>query len=512
MRRPLSLTLLLAGSALAAADPSAGPARPNIVYILADDLGIGDVRAFNPEGQIGTPRLDRLASEGMRFTDMHSGSAVCTPTRYGLLTGRYAWRTRLARGVLGGYSPPLIEPGRPTVASFLKAEGYRTACVGKWHLGLDWPRVAEAPGGFGDTIEPKLAPRLVDYEGRIGGGPTALGFDEFFGISASLDMPPFVYIEGDRCEEPPTVEKTFVRTGPAAADFEAEDVLPRSVERAARFLRERAADPVRPPFFLYMPLSAPHAPIVPTEAFRGQSGINEYADFVMQVDAAVGRVLDELDATGLAGSTLVIVTSDNGCSPVADFEVLKAHDHDPSAGYRGMKADIYEGGHRVPFLARWPGRVAPGSTCRATACLTDLMATCAEVLGVPIPDVAGEDSESILELLEGDPEASARGPVVHHSIDGSFAVREGPWKLCLCPGSGGWSAPRPGSPAEEGLPPRQLFHLGDDPTERSNVEAERPEVAARLAEWLERAIAEGRSTPGPSKANDRPISPTSTDR
>lgn len=466
-------------------------APPNIVYILCDDLGYGDVRCINPDGKIPTPQMDRLAAGGMVFTDAHSGSAVCTPTRYGILTGRYCWRSSLKQGVLGGVSPPLIEPGRPTVASFLKEAGYATACIGKWHLGMNWPRTG---GDKGKDV--------IDYSRPIQGGPTAVGFDTYFGISASLDMPPFVYIENDRVTALPTVEKKWVRKGPASPDFEAMDVLSDLTGRAVGYINRQAASAKEGrPFFLYLPFASPHTPILPTKEWQGKSGLNAYADFVMQTDAAVGAVLDALERNGLAAGTLVILTSDNGCSPEAKIPQLRNRDHDPSAGFRGTKADIFEGGHRIPFIARWPGRVKPGTRSDRTVCLTDLFATCAAILGRKLPDHAAVDSVSLLPVLLGEAAAPQREPVVHHSINGSFAIRQGKWKLCLCANSGGWSAPKPGGPSSEKLPPVQLYDLADDPAESRNVHAEHPEVVARLAALLEKFAAEGRSTPGPPQSN-----------
>jgi arylsulfatase A-like enzyme len=493
-------TLATAGAAEEA------PAQPpNIVYILADDLGYGDLRCLNPEGKIATPRIDRLASEGITFTDAHSGSAVCTPTRYGILTGRYAWRTRLKEGVLGGYSPHLIEPGRLTVPALLKQHGYQTAAFGKWHLGLDWQKTDRAAADFGDAIESKGDVSAVDYTRPFRHGPLSLGFDAFYGISASLDMPPFIFLRSDRTEGLPTVERNFIRKGLAAPDFKLENVLPAITRKTVEYIDARAKDASRRPFFVYMPLTAPHAPIAPAADFVGKSGLGDYGDFVMQVDAAVGAVLDALARGGFENDTLVIMTSDNGCSPVADFPALAKHGHYPRASFRGAKADIFEGGHRIPFIARWPGRVRPGATCADTICLTDLLATCAAVVGTTLPDEAGEDSVSILPDLLG----TARGPVreatVHHSINGSFAIRLGPWKLALCPDSGGWSAPRPGSPAARGLPAVQLYNLSDDLAERHNVEAEHPEIVARLTKLLERYVTDGRSTPGRPQPNDSPV-------
>jgi arylsulfatase A-like enzyme len=494
----------LAGLALALALTQPVPAaegqqpgrHPNLVYILADDLGYGDVKCLNPEGKIATPNMDRLAAGGMAFTDAHSSSAVCTPTRYGILTGRYNWRSRLKSGVLNGYSRRLIEPGRLTVPALLGRNGYRTACFGKWHLGMDWPL---KEGGFAEGDGDSKG---VDYTGPIRNGPTTVGFDTFFGISASLDMPPYIFIEDDRCRGVPTVEKTWIRKGPAAADFEAIDVLPTLTEKSVAYIDRWAGEAKSgKPFFLYLPLAAPHTPILPVAEWRDRSGIGPYADFVMQVDRTVGRVLEALERNGLADDTLVIFTSDNGCSPAADFAALAARGHNPSYHFRGHKADIFEGGHRIPFLARWPGKVAPGTTSDQLVCLTDLMATCAEILGVRLPEGAGEDSVSILPALLGRATGPLREAVVHHSINGSFAIRRGDWKLELCPDSGGWSAPRPGRDDASGLPPVQLFDLAADVGERRNVQDGHPEVVDALTRLLERYVADGRSTPGSPQQN-----------
>ncbi len=479
------------------------PAKPNIIYILADDLGYGDVACLNPDGKIKTPHMDRLAREGMIFTDAHSGSSVCTPTRYGILTGRYSWRI-LPRSVLFGYSPPLIPPRRMTVASMLKQQGYATACIGKWHLGLNWPaKDAQAEKGKKAFVSGRRSGWKVDYTKPIQGGPTELGFDTFFGISASLDMPPYVYIRDEKAESVPTVEKKWIRAGPASEDFEAIDVLPRLTEEAVKFIDAHAeAAKSGKPFFVYLPLASPHTPIVPTDAWKGRSQINAYADFTMQTDASVGAVLAALDKHALAENTIVIFTSDNGCSPQANFKQLAEHGHDPSYTFRGHKADIYDGGHRIPFLVRWPARVKPRTTSDQTICLTDLMATAAEVLNINLPDNAGEDSVSILPALLGEANKPLREATVHHSINGSFAIRQDKWKLVLCPGSGGWSAPRPGK-APKGAPSVQLFDIDVDVAEQNNVQAEHPEVVSRLTALLQGYVDHGRSTPGKPQKNDR---------
>jgi len=489
--------------------------KPNIVYILADDLGYGDVKCLNPDGKIATPNIDRLAAAGMIFSDAHSGSSVCTPTRYGILTGRYAWRSRLQAGVQGGHSPRLIETGRLTVATLLKRHSYHTAAFGKWHLGMNWPLKPGVPK-FGDGIENGPEGWNVDFTRAIADGPNSVGFDEFFGISASLDMVPYTFIENDRVTVVPTVNKQFsmmlgreggaTRRGPAAADFEAIDVLPTLTDKAVDFIARRAAGAKADvPFFLYLPLASPHTPIAPPKNWQGASGINPYADFVIATDAAVGKVLDALDSQGLAENTLVVFTSDNGCSPMADFGALLARGHNPNFVFRGHKADIFEGGHRVPFVVRWPVRVKPGTRSDRTICHTDLLATCAEIVGTPLPDSAGEDSVSLLPTLLGQAEAPLRKAVVHHSINGSFAIRQGKWKLALCPDSGGWSKPTPGSAEAGQLPPVQLYDLAADLGERKNVAGEHLEVVARLTKLLEKYVADGRSTPGSLQKNTREV-------
>ncbi|MBN1674890.1 MAG: arylsulfatase [Kiritimatiellae bacterium] len=480
--------------------------KPNIIVILADDLGYGDVSCCNGESRLHTVHMDRMAREGMRFTNAHACSSVCTPSRYGLLTGRYCWRGNLKSSVLGGYSRHLVETGRMTVADLLKRHGYATACIGKWHLGMDWPRARGGPAEL--AYDPRARCDGVDYTRPIQNGPTAYGFDRFFGISASLDMPPHAYIENDRVTAAPdritrSVDtKAFWREGPTSPDFRPVEVLPRLTEEAAAFVRRQAQSHPRQPFFLYFPLPAPHTPILPLERFIGASGTNLYGDFVLQVDWTVGEILKALDETGQAENTLVLMTSDNGCSPRADFKELESVGHHPSYHFRGHKADIFEGGHRMPFIARWPASVKPGAVSDDIICLTDLMRTCAGMLGAELPDDAGEDSLSFLPALLGEPGASPmRESVVLHSINGSFAIRRGDWKLEMCADSGGWSFPRPGSDSVEGLPPIQLYDLADDVGEQRNLCEERPALVEELRERLSACIRDGRSTPGAPQPN-----------
>lgn len=502
----LPVLLAMVNVFVCAADPS----RPNILLILCDDLGYGDVKCLNPDGKIATPNMDRLAREGMIFTDAHTSSAVCSPTRYGLMTGRYNWRTKLQSHVLGGLSPRLIEPGRLTIASMLKQQGYHTACVGKWHLGMDW---VVKPGK--DVAELSIETREqifnVDYSQPIKNGPTSVGFDEYFGISASLDMVPFTYIENDRVTKLPTEDRGFelmfgrgkpmTRLGPAAPGFEDADVLPDLTNKAIEIIGRHAHDAIHgKPFFLYLPYASPHTPIHPKGDWLGKSGLNPYADFVMQQDFAIGKLLDTLDKHGLTDNTLVIFTSDNGCSPQAKFDELLAKGHNPSYVFRGHKADIYEGGHRVPFLVRWPGKVKAGSKTDQLTCLIDVTATVAEIVGAKLPANAAEDSISFLPTLLGQSGKPVRTTLVSHSINGSFAIRDGSWKLALCPGSGGWSAPLPSS-KDDSLPPQQLFDLSTDIGEKTNLQDKHPETVARLTKLLEKYIADGRSTPGEPQKN-----------
>ncbi|MCO6044822.1 arylsulfatase [Aeoliella sp. ICT_H6.2] len=494
MRTVIVLACTLAGSFAAAVEPAHEAQRhPNIVYILADDLGYGDVSCYNQNAAWQTPHLDRLATEGMRFTDAHSGSSVCTPTRYGVLTGRYAWRSRLKRGVLNGTSPHLISPERLTVAKMLQQNGYQTACIGKWHLGWDWP-------GTDDGSQ------AIDYSKPVQNGPGAIGFDYHYCHSASLDMPPYVYVEDNRVTSLPDRvtenkdSKGFWRKGDTGADFTHRDVLSNFTKRAVAYIEKRASK--EPPFFLYLAFPSPHTPILPTAEFQGKSGTNAYGDFVLQTDDAIGQILEAVDNAGISQNTIVMVTSDNGCSPRADYEELSRFGHDPSSGFRGHKADIFEGGHRVPFVVRWPQRVKPGTSCDATICLTDLMRTCADVIDVSLPDHAGEDSVSFLPALQ-EPQTTdgVRDSIIHHSINGSFAIRQGKWKLALCPGSGGWSNPTPANARKEQLPLVQLFDLEKDLAESTNVAKDHPEVVDMLIEKLRQDVERGRSTPGRRQQN-----------
>jgi arylsulfatase A-like enzyme len=393
-----------------------------------------------------------------------------------LLTGRYAWRTRLQSGVLWGYSPPLIEPGRETLASLLRGRGYTTGCIGKWHLGLGWP--TRQPAAFGDRSEPAADLGLVDFSRPLTAGPLTVGFDYFFGIPASLDMDPYVYLENDRVETMPTGRtpggthqsqggEAYWRAGPSPPGFHPREVLPRLVAKAEAYLERQSAET---PFFLYLPLTAPHDPWVPTAEFRGRSAAGDYGDFVAQVDDAVGRVMLALERRGFATNTLLMVTSDNGAHWTP--EDIARWGHRANGPWRGQKSDAWEGGHRVPFLARWPGKIPPGTTTDALIGLVDLFATVAEITGAPVPPGQAEDSRSFLPALLGRP-APPREPLVLHSISGVFALHSGDWKLIESTGSGGWSPGKVETPA-------QLYDLRLDPAEATNRYSSHPDRVAEL--------------------------------
>jgi len=466
-------------------------AKPNIIVILADDLGYGDVQALNPQrGKIKTPHLDKFASQSLVFTEAHSGSSVCTPTRYGVLTGRYAWRTRLQKGILQNDGPPLIAGDRLTVAKLLKSQGYQTAGFGKWHLGRDLP----------------VQDGHVLIEQPIGNGPVTRGFDSFF-CSDLRFFAPFMFVENDRFIGPPLLNYTKMGakygSGTSLKQDDFAHILPTVFDRAIAKLDAFANG--KQPFFIYLAPCAPHDPFVPTAEWKGKSGLGDYADYVMETDAEIGRFLKALDQTGLTTNTLVFVTSDNGCAPYAGVKPMEAKGHFPSANARGYKSDIWDGGHHVPFMVRWPGIVKAGTTSAQTICLTDLLATCADVLEAQLPANAGEDSVSLLPILKGLSQPPTRDAIVHHSIDGAFAIRQDKWKLAFTAGSGGWSTPKTGSKQAENLPALQLYDLAADPAEQNNIQAEHPEVVKRLTTLLKKFITDGRSTPGKKQQNDVPV-------
>ncbi len=470
---------LLGGCAAKTASKTAEQSQPlpNIVYILADDMGYGDPGCYNPESKIPTPNMDRLANEGIRFTDAHSPSSVCTPTRYSILTGRYAWRSRLKKAVLWSWDKPLIETDRLTVPEMLKQRGYHTACIGKWHLGWDWPTTDSSQiddqlkvGQYNEKVRAAFGQK-VDFTQPIKGGPLDCGFDYYFGDDVP-NFPPYCFIENDRVVENPSETKPkamFGTAGPMCPDWKLEAVMPALTEKATDYIRQQAKQSQQQPFFLYFALTAPHTPIVPADEFAGKSRAGRYGDYVYQVDWTIGQIMEELFRQSLEDNTLIIVTSDNG-SPARDGtnacgsarSVIK-YDHNPSGKLRGIKADIWEGGHRVPFIARWPDKIRPGLVSHETICHVDLMATVASVLSIELPDNAAEDSYDILPVLLDKPhDGPIRPATVHHSIQGVFGIRRGKWKYVDGVGSGGWSGKGDGLPG-------QLYDMEADPKESNNL-------------------------------------------
>ncbi|MFO1020224.1 MAG: arylsulfatase [Planctomycetales bacterium] len=461
--------------------------RPNIVIILADDMGIGDPGCFNPQSKIPTPNIDRLAREGMRFTDAHAAGSVCIPSRYGLLTGRYPWRGS-DNGRLRITDGPVIENGRVTLPALLKQAGYRTAMVGKWHLGYEQGT-------------------KYDYAQPFRSGPIDRGFDTFLGISASTDIPPYFLLRQDKVLTAPTLkiaehhspgwaltQGEFWRAGEIAPDLKLEEVLPLFVQEAETEIKKQKRD--AKPFLLYVAFTGPHTPWLPSKEFQGKTSIGMYGDFAANVDAGVGRILATLEQQGLKENTLVIFTSDNG--PMWFPQDVVKYGHASAGIYRGMKGDAWEGGHRMPFIARWPGHIRPGTSCGETICLTDLTATCAAITETPLPDQGAEDSYSLWPLFKGGEKFETPRPgVLHLSSRGVVCLRAGDWKLIPAVGSGGFSPADKNAPVEtDPLVKGQLYNLRTDPSEQRNLWKDRPEVVERMVRLLEECKAKGRTRLG----------------
>jgi len=495
--------------------------KPNIVIIFADDLGYGDVACYDPEHcRVPTPHIDRLAEQGIRFTDAHATASLCTPSRYGLLTGRYSWRSSLAEHVVRRYGSPLIDEARLTLPGMLREQGYYTACVGKWHLGWDWPlrqpdgSVQYAPEGR-FTMEREGEPA---FDLPILGGPTTRGFDEFFGVDLP-NQPPYTFVRNDRMTVNPTDRKTISDRihwgpeGPMAPGWRFDEVQPTLVDKAEDCIARCAAR--GGPFFLYMPLTIPHEPIAPSERWRGKSGISDVADLILETDDAVGRVMKALDEHGLADETLLVFSSDNGHCSYTGIMPFQEVGHRVGGPYRGYKCNISEGGHRVPLVARWPGVIDAGRVSDALVCLNDWMATCAQALDVDLPHTAAEDSVSLLPHLRGETNTVRDEVVVQSYFAEVLMIRRGPWKLAVCAGDGvdrRWcneegvpqDIPDPEALAM-GRPPMQLYNVAEDPGETHNRIEEYPDIAGDLLARLRTCIARGRSTPGPDLENDQLI-------
>lgn len=491
----------------------AEPSKPNIVILYADDLGYGDVQCYNPEkGKIATPNIDRLATRGMRFTDAHSSSAVCTPSRYTLLTGRYHWRTRLQKGIVGLWGAPVIAEDRMTIGKLAQDAGYDTACIGKWHLGWDWPIAEEhreffsrPKGARGNHIEATDAHRAAwkaTFTQPIGGGPITRGFDEYFGADVP-NWPPYCFIDNDRTVgipqeygSPALFEKNQASIqGPALPGWTLEPTLPTLGVKAVEFIERKAGGPS--PFFLYLPFTSPHTPLSVNDEWKGKSGLGAFADLVMETDDIVGKVVAAIEDAGISDNTLVLFTSDNGCAPYIGVDELEKNGHFPSGPFRGYKSDAWEGGHRVPFIVRWPGVVSPGSQSDHLVHQADLLATVADLLDVSLSPEAGVDSFSFLSLLEGK-DKPIRRESISCSIRGLPSFRVNQWKWIPGPGSGGWTK---GGEDET----QQLYNLAEDPGEQNNLAATHAGQINHMQQAMEKTISEGRSTPGPTQTNDVPV-------
>ncbi|WOH39498.1 arylsulfatase [Thalassotalea fonticola] len=503
--KSIVITSLIAMGSISASLSAAE--QPNIIYILADDMGQGDTTAYNTASKIPTPNLKRLADEGMTFTNVHSNSSVCTPTRYGVMTGRYAWRTSLKNGVYGGYSKHLIDPARETVPSLLKKQGYATAMTGKWHLGMD---MSSSDGksihkGFGEN---------ADLTKPIKNGPNANGFDYYYGISASLNMSPHAYIENDKVQGELVYLKDAkavraaglirAKNGWMAKRFKQDQVQTTFINKAINWIEQQQKTDSKKPFFVYIPLNSPHSPIVPSKDFIGKSGLSDHGDFTLEMDYEIGRLLAALDKMDIADNTMVIFTSDNGTSPAAKLDKMQEQGHFSSMDYRGLKGSLYEGGHRVPFIVRWPNVVKAGAKTDYHGSLVDMMATAADINGVTLADNAGEDSVSFLPVLQGKKVDDKNRGIVYHSDAGFYSIAQGKWKLILHKRGG----TRRLNPKDSNSPVKnagdiQLFDMQNDPTERASVHAQHPEVVGNLSKLLKGYINKGRSNgDAPAKNND----------
>ena len=477
--------------------------KPNIIIILADDMGVGDIQGHYPDNKIPTPHLDRLVNEGMSFTDAHSSSAVCSPTRYGLLTGRYNWRTPLQEWVLACYEPPLMNRERVTLPEMLKEQGYSTACIGKWHLGWNWQ--GERPS---ERIEEKngLDNYTWDYTKPIKGGPTEHGFDYYFGTHVP-NFPPFTYIENDHVVRLPTSTYQYTPNpghivmprgfegSPMAPGWEFEKILPDITSRAVEFIRTQSQS--GQPFFLYFAMTSPHEPIVPTDDFTGKSNIAPIADFVMQTDWSAGQIMQAVNEGGIDENTLIIFTADNGHSHYTGWEDLVAAGHLPSGPFRGHKGNIWEGGHRVPFIVKWQDKVKAGTYSDQLVCLTDIYATCNElVTGEQLSPNQGEDSFSFLEVLLSVNGKSKRNNLVSHSVNGEFAFRKDGWKIVF-------RLPEKNLKLSRGKPAIvELYNLKEDTAEAHNILDDNVDMAEKLTLELKNIVDNGTSRKGEKQSND----------
>ena len=507
-----ALGLSLLGAWPSAALPDHHQAKPNIVLILADDLGYGDVSCYNSEAKVATPNIDRLAKSGMRFTDAHSPSTVCTPTRYSLLTGRMAFRNGMKGVFTGAGGPCLIKANQLTLPGLLRSQGYTTAMFGKWHVGMTfYDKNGKAIDKNGlDAV------KRIDYSQPISGGPIDRGFDHFFGTACcpTTDWL-YAYIDGDKIPVPPTriVDREPLpnhpysrdnRPGMIAPGFDLEEVDMVFLQKSLEFLESHKKQSPDKPFFLFHSAQAVHLPSFAGRAFKGKTGAGPHGDFIFELDYIVGRLAKKLDQLGYGENTLLIFTSDNGPEVPTVINMRKTHQHDGARPWRGVKRDQWEGGHRVPFIARWPKRIEAGSTSEQTVCLTDLMATCATLTGTTIPREAAEDSFDILPALLGQAgDKPIREYTLHQTISLALAIRHGDWKYLDHKGSGGNNYERKGEwglkqfalPERAPDAPGQLYNLANDPGETTNLYNEHPKIVKTLKAKLEAFKKSGRSAP-----------------
>jgi arylsulfatase A-like enzyme len=490
--------------------PAAGHAEPlpNILFILADDLGYGDVGCYNAESKVPTPHLDRLAAQGMRFTDAHSPSTVCTPTRYSILTGRMQFRTGMKGVFTGAGGPNLIEAGRLTLPQMLRDKGYATACIGKWHIGMSF----FDKQGERITDQSINGVKAIDYSRPIPDSPIHRGFDQFFGtVSCPTTDWLYAFIDGDRIPVPPTrmLDKSLLprheyggdcRHGMVADGFDHEEIDLVFLEKSRAFLKQHVAAHPGKPFFLYHSMQAVHLPSFPAEQFKGRTEAGPHGDFIFEMDFIVGELLATLERLGVADNTLVFFASDNGPEVTAVLHMREMYGHDGARPWRGVKRDQWEGGHRTPFIVRWPGKIEPGSTSDQLLSLTDVMATCAEIVDVPLPNEAAEDSFSMLPVLTGSQgEETVRPSMLQQTMSLELSIREGSWKYLDHQGSGGnnYNSRMKAYALVEKDPeaPGQLYDLANDPGETSNLYSRHPEVVQRLQAQLEEFKSSGRSVP-----------------
>ncbi|MEX2512169.1 MAG: arylsulfatase [Cyclobacteriaceae bacterium] len=502
------ITIVFFGSCSSEREGTGTPKNPNIIIILADDMGYGDVSALNPDSKVSTPSIDKMVREGISFTNAHSSASVCTPSRYGLLTGRYAFKSEEAAFGIGGFAGPVIESGRETLASLLKTSGYVTGVVGKWHLGLEWKT---EDGESTPVFNAETGYSNVDFGQEIGTGPNDFGFDYSFIHPASLDIPPYVFLRNHRAIDSDMILTTEVyprrkdhttfswdkkhsneqavywekgvwwRQGEMSRSFRIENCHKEIVKEGLNFIETQVKNEPDKPFFLYLPLTGPHTPWVPTEDLKGKSPIGLYGDFVMTIDHAVAEIQETLIKNGIDKETLLVFTSDNGA--YWPEEEIRLHSHDSNWGRRGQKGDVWEGGHRVPLIITWPDKIKNPSVFKPLVSLLDFFATFSELVGHEKNAGSGEDSFSFLHVLEGNHDKPVRSSMVHHSSGGMYSLRDEKYKYIDGLGSGGFTAPQFEKPQQDG-PMGQLYRIDLDSTESQNLILEEPDLAIKMSQSL----------------------------